>query len=335
VLENDRPLGFGLPMKREWSIASVTVTRNPGGRLSEHMDALLHQTRPLNEIIVIDNASTDGTVDALRRCYPQVTLLPLHTNTGVGAAYASSLTYAVGRKHDWIWLFDQDSVPAPTALQELLNALTSICEGGNEIGVLASLPVDPGSGTEHIGLLWRDRLLPIPAESAREPIFFADSVISSGSLIRREVIERVGLPRKDFFIDFVDHEYNLRIRKVGYRIAMVRASVLYHRLGEVYRVRNFPLGSFRTRSRQPTWRHYFMSRNEAFTIWHLFGNARSRAFLLTRFFRRAASIVWYDRDKLAKLHMHLAGFVDGLAGNLSKRPVSELRRREPTKRSEP
>jgi GT2 family glycosyltransferase len=89
------------------------VTRNPGGRLSEHMEALLHQTRPLNEIIIIDNASTDGTVDALRRCCPQVTLLPLHTNTGLGAAYASSLTYAVGRKHDWIWLFDQDSVPAP------------------------------------------------------------------------------------------------------------------------------------------------------------------------------------------------------------------------------
>lgn len=34
MLENDRPLGFGLPMKREWSIASVTVTRNPGGRLA-------------------------------------------------------------------------------------------------------------------------------------------------------------------------------------------------------------------------------------------------------------------------------------------------------------
>lgn len=327
MLENDRPLGFGLPMKRELSIASVTVSRNPGGMLSEHMEALLHQTRPLNEIIVIDNASTDGTVDTLRRCYPRVTLLPLHTNTGVGGAYATSLTYAVGRKHDWIWLFDQDSVPAPTALQELLNALTSICEGRNEIGVLASLPVDPDSGTEYVGLLWRDRLLPVPAECAREPICFADSVHSSGSLIRREVVERVGLPREDFFMDFVDHEYNLRIRKMGYRIAVVRASVHYHRLGEVYRVRSFPLGNFRMLSREATWRYYFMSRNEAFTIWHLIGNTRSRAFLLTRFFRRAASIVWYDRDKVAKLHMHLAGFVDGLAANLSKRTVPEMRRR--------
>ena len=113
MLGNDRPLGFGLPMKREGSIASVTVSRNAGGMLSEHMEALLYQTRPLNEIIVIDNASTDGTVDTLRRCYPQVTLLPLHTNTGVGGACATSLTYAVGRKHDWISLFDQDSLPRP------------------------------------------------------------------------------------------------------------------------------------------------------------------------------------------------------------------------------
>lgn len=45
-------------------------------------------------------------------------------------------------------------------------------------------------------------------------------------------------------MDFVDHEYNVWICKMGYRIAVVRTSVLYHRSGEVYRVGNFPLGDF-------------------------------------------------------------------------------------------
>jgi len=322
-------------MKVEPSIASVTVTWNPGRAIEGHLSALLHQTRPLDEIVVVDNASTDGTAELLKRAFPGIKVLPQGRNTGIAGGLCAGLEYACAKRHDWIWLFDEDSVPYPTALKELLNAVTSVREGGNEIGVLASLPVDPDSGIEHAGLLWRDRLIPIPAERAREPICFADSVISSGSLIRREVIERVGLPRKDFFMDFVDHEYNLRIRKMGYRIAMVRASVLHHRLGEVYRVRNFLLGNFRMRSREPTWRHYFMSRNYAFMAWHLFGNTRSRAFLLARFLRRAASIIWYDRDKLAKLHMHAAGFVDGLAANLSKRALSELQRQEPTERSEP
>jgi len=320
-------------MKVEPSIASVTVTWNPGRVIEGHLSALLHQTRPLDEIVVVDNASTDGTAEFLKRAFPGIKVLPQGRNTGIAGGLCAGLEYACVKRHEWIWLFDQDSVSAPTALEELLSALNRICQERNEIAILGSLPVDPRSGTEHRGLLWRDRLIPIPAERAREPICFADSVISSGSLIRREVIERVGLPRKDFFMDFVDHEYNLRIRKMGYRIAMVRASVLYHRLGEVHRVRNFLLGNFRMRSREVTWRHYFMSRNDAFMTWHLFGNTRSRAFLLARFLRRTASILWYDRDKLAKLHMHLAGFVDGLAANLSKQSVSELRRREPKKRS--
>jgi GT2 family glycosyltransferase len=320
-------------MKVEWSIASVTVTWNPGRAIEGHIRALIRQTRPLDEIVVVDNASTDGTGELLKREFPEVRVLAEGRNTGMAGGLCAGLEYSCAKRHDWIWLFDQDSAPAPTALQELLNALTSIPEGGNEIGVLASLPVDPDNGTEHIGLLWRNRLIPVPADCAREPICFADSVISSGSLIRREVVERVGLPRKDFFIDFVDHEYNLRIRKMGYRIAVVRASVLYHHLGEFHRVRRFPLARIRMRSCEPTWRYYFMSRNEAFMIWHLMGNTRSRAFLLIRFLRRAASIVWYDRDKLAKLHLHLAGFVDGLAANLSKRTASEVQRREPTKRS--
>jgi GT2 family glycosyltransferase len=314
-------------MKVEGSIASVTVTWNPGRVIEGHIRALLRQTHPLEEIVVVDNASVDGTAELLKREFPKVTVLAESRNTGIAGGLCAGLEYSCAKRHDWIWLFDQDSVPAPTALEELLNALTSICEGGNEIGILASLPVDPGSGTEHRGLLWRNRLIPLPAERAREPICFVDSVISSGSLIRRDVVTRVGLPRRDFFIDFVDHEYNLRIRKMGYKIAMVRASVLYHHLGDVYRVRNFPLGDFRMRSREPTWRHYFMSRNEAFTVWRLLGNTRSRAFLLTRFLRRAASILWYDRDKLAKLRMHLTGFADGLAADLSKRSASELRRR--------
>ncbi len=306
-------------MKGDWSIASVTVTTNPGRAIEGHIQALLRQTCPIDEIVIVDNASTDGTQEFLRAEFPAISVLPQAKNVGVSGAYSAGLKYAYAKGHDWVWLFDEDSRPAPSALEELLAAFKSMGEGSDEIGVLACLPVQAGGTTEHAGLLWRNRLVPAPSGSTQEPICFVDSVISSGSLIRRAVVEKVGLPREDFFMDFVDHEYNLRIRKMGFKIAVVRASILSHQLGEVYRVRNFPRGKFRMRSRQPTWRHYFMSRNEAFTVWHLLGNAKSRAFLFLRFFRRAASIIWYDRDKLAKLRMHITGFVDGLAANLNKR----------------
>jgi GT2 family glycosyltransferase len=304
-------------MKGEWSIASVTVSRNPGGMLSEHMKALLYQTRPLNEIIVIDNASTDGTVDTLRRCYPQVTLLPLHTNTGVGGAYATSLTYAVGRKHDWIWLFDQDSLPQPNALELLVNHLNDGTPENSSLGVVATLPVNPETGQAYFGWRWDGSFVRVPDGERSAPFCYVDTTISSGSLIRRDVVERVGLPRSDFFMDFVDHEYNLRIRRHGFKIAIVPCSVMFHSLGKTRAFRF--LGRTHMRATEATWRHFYMSRNETYTVWHEFGTFKSRWFLLARLAKKALMVLFLDPQKMSKMKMIWAGFWDGVRGRMGIR----------------
>jgi rhamnosyltransferase len=73
------------------------------------------------------------------------------------------------------------------------------------------------------------------------------------------------VPRSDFFIDFVDHEYNLRLRRLGYQVAVVRKSLLYHRLGRPALVKR-GLAPPRLRNYQPDWRYYYMSRNETYTV---------------------------------------------------------------------
>jgi GT2 family glycosyltransferase len=312
--------GSQTPLLREdLSIASITVAWNGCDVLRGHLHALLEQSRSLNEIIVVDNASNDGTVELLRRHFPSVTLLTLTENVGVGGGFSAGLKYAVEKGHDWFWLLDQDSVAAPIALQELLNGLGSVCATTARIGILASLPIHRESGTEHFGLLWRDRFVPVPPERAKQALCFVDLVLSSGSLIRREVVREIGFPREDFFIDFVDHEYNLRVRRHGYQIAVVRQSVLYHRLGDPRVKKSFAFGPSRLRSHQAAWRHYYMSRNEVFTVWHLLGTTNSRAFLIFRMLRRAMRIIFCDENKVAKLKMHFMGVRDGLAKDLTRR----------------
>jgi len=304
-------------MEPHYSVASVTVLRNPGALLRRHLEALLQQSRPLDEVIMVDNASTDGTRELLQREYPQVTFLPLPENTGVGGGFSAGLSDAVAKKHDWVWIFDQDSTPATDALEELLAALRLDNEFRRTAGVLASLSVDSETGIPSFGSLWKDRFVRVPSHSRLASKCLVDSVISSGSLVRREVVEKVGLPRADFFMDFVDHEYNLRIRRQGYTIAVIPRSVLHHTLGKPRLVKI--LGSTRLWSQQPAWRHYYMSRNDTFTIWHEFSNLRAKCFLLVRLLRRAIGILLLDSQKRAKLKMMWIGFWDGVRGRLGIR----------------
>jgi glycosyltransferase involved in cell wall biosynthesis len=76
------------------SIASVTTACNAASVLPRQMEALLRQTRALDEIIVVDNASTDNTRALLAERYPQVTVLGLPENLGAAGAWAAGLEYA-------------------------------------------------------------------------------------------------------------------------------------------------------------------------------------------------------------------------------------------------
>ena len=75
----------------EISVASVTTSYNAAQVLPRQMEALLRQTRPLQEIIVVDNGSTDGTRELLAERYPQVTVLEMPANLGAAGAWSAGL----------------------------------------------------------------------------------------------------------------------------------------------------------------------------------------------------------------------------------------------------
>ncbi len=299
--------------------------------MAGHLDALLAQSRPLDEIIVVNNASTDGTLRLLAERYPQVKVLDLPLNTGVGGGYASGLSFAMEKgPHDWVWLFDQDSVPEPDTIERLLGGLDLVEGSTDDIGILAPLPVHHGSGLAYPGLLWqRGFARPSPA-LLRQTICFVDAVISSGTLVRRKAVEKVGLPRQDFFIDFVDFEYCLRVRRQGIRVALVCGSVLHHSIGHP-RTATF-LGLSRTWADHAPWREYYFVRNQTFTIWSYYPDWKSRLYVLRKILRHAAGILLFGRRKRECLRMMFLGFQDGRAGRLGIRFLpngSEDRGRSP------
>ena len=103
-------------------VAAVVVTYNRRDLLLESLAAVLAQTRAPDKVIVVDNASEDGTAAAVRDKFPAVHLAELRRNSGGAGGFAGGMALALADGADLIWLMDDDTVPEPGALSALLSA---------------------------------------------------------------------------------------------------------------------------------------------------------------------------------------------------------------------
>jgi rhamnosyltransferase len=305
-------------MTEEFSIASITVAYNGCHLLERHLVALKGQTRRLDEIVVVNNASTDGTSSLLATRFPEVTVLNLPENGGMGGGLSAGIAYAsLTKKYDWVWIFDQDSVPSADALERLLDGLQYLEDRVARTAILAPVCVHLETGLFYPGLTWRNGWRYMDLRAQAQPLVFVDSVISSGTLLKREAVERNGLPRADFFIDFVDHEYCLRLRRAGYNIAIVTASHLGHEIGSARRIN--VLGFSKKWADHVPWREYYMARNEVFTVWKYYPDWRSKCSTTIRLSRHVVDVFLFGREKFACARMIARGVRDGMAGRLGTR----------------
>jgi GT2 family glycosyltransferase len=299
------------------SFASVTMAYNASEALPKQIEALLAQTFPLREIIVVDNASTDGTCAMLAERYPQVKVLRMTENLGAAGAWAAGLTYAAFEKgYDWIWSFDDDSVPDSTALETMVGGLEESRRFGGKIGIAVPLAVSR-TGACYPPWFWREGFAKPTAEQIRQPIWFADLAMASGSLVQQEVVREIGVPRADFFMDVFDLEFCLRARSKGYKIAVISNAKLTHEIGNTREVRLF--GSLRHWMTQPPWREYYISRNLTFLAWRLYPSFLTKMSITRYLAVHFGGVLLFSSDGLACAARIIQGFADGLRGRLGIR----------------
>jgi GT2 family glycosyltransferase len=308
------------------SVASVTIAYNAANALPKQMDALLGQTRSLQEIIVVDNASTDDTSALLAGQYPQVTVLRMPENLGAAGAWAAGLSYATREKHhNWVWTFDDDSVPAHNGLETLLNGVSTLGGIDAELGMVATSPVDRRTGCSYPPMLWREGFVKGSPELLQQPVWLADLVIASGCMVRREMVEKIGLPRADFFMDIFDLEYCIRARSQGYKIAMITSARLMHEIGNTREINL--LGYRRTWMNEPAWREYYASRNSVYLAWRLYPSRTAKFSVVRYLAKRFAGVVLFSSNGLTCGMRMIQGFSDGLRGRLGIRLRPEIRDR--------
>jgi len=197
------------------SVAAVVVTYNRRDYLARLLPSLLASTRPLDTIYVVDNASTDGTVDWLTETYganPVVVPVPLETNSGGAGGFHAGVVRAFRDGHDWFWLMDDDVTAIPDGLEGLLRF-------ADRSGCIHGRRIDFHGGA----FFWQPRInefLGIPLPYLRDPfaggnpVFETNSGVFEGMLVSRDVVAQIGPPDPRFFITWDDAVYALVASRV-------------------------------------------------------------------------------------------------------------------------
>ncbi|HET7314556.1 glycosyltransferase family 2 protein [Salinisphaera sp.] len=119
-MSRSEPESGALPTDSSLKVSAIVPTHNRARYLAEALDSLLHQQRPLDEIIVVDDASTDKTAEVLADYKDRARVVELTTNHGKAAALNMAIPMARG---DYLWLFDDDDVALPDALSRHVELL--------------------------------------------------------------------------------------------------------------------------------------------------------------------------------------------------------------------
>lgn len=217
----------------ESKVLVIIVTYNK----KEYVSNLLKSLRSIDyknyDVVVIDNAGTDGTAEHIAERYPAVKTIRNAENTGGSGGFNTGLSYAFERKgYKYYWLLDNDVEVSKEALSILVRTL----DGGKEIAVAGSqmcqldnpeVTNEVGAYVDlHRGCLVLNRHLTRRKNNAAG-IYDVDYVAAASMLVRADVARKTGL-WEDFFIHFDDVDWCLRIKRMGYRVVAVAGSVIWH-----------------------------------------------------------------------------------------------------------
>lgn len=219
--------------RSEESRISIVVTNfNGESFLPQCLDSLLNQSYEDLEIIVVDNASTDGSRELVSSKYQNVRLVALETNGGFAAAVNAGINAAVG---DVVVLLNNDTMAEPDFVKELYSALLNETSAAmaapkmlflrspktiNSMGLGYSI-----TGTNHdIGFGMSD-------DSFVESHNWIFGPCGGAGMYRRQMFETTGLFDEDFFMYYEDVDYCFRAQLTGHKCISVPAARIHHAEG--------------------------------------------------------------------------------------------------------
>lgn len=272
-------------------VIAVVLTYHPDGSVLKNIATTLKQ---VDSVVVVDNQSSVGSQNLLRGLSAEelsrVEYIWNKDNEGVAKGFNQGIQKALEFGASWILLLDQDSEITAGMVDVLLNAHAKNSSENDLVLVGPRYGVRPQD--KHLEL--------------REVPF----LITSGTLVSKGVVEKVGLYREDFFIDHVDHEYCLRMKRLGGRCFQIESAFLNHHFGASRKV-SFLGFEFWVQDYSPT-RRYYMMRNRVL-LYRMYGGVIQRWCWVDGFaaFKDLVKMLIWEKCKFRKVCAIIEGIRDG------------------------
>ena len=265
--------------------AFIFVTWNSQQFLQDSIGRLQSFASP-QDILVVDNGSSDDTAGTLARDYPQVTLYRLPVNTGFSGGNNVGMRAAMAKGYDSVFLLNVD-----TKIEEdFIRPCLKVLENHPDIGVVG--PVVLEADRDNVIQCEGGEVSSLRASfpyrrrgqrfARKDEIVDVGYVLGAAMMVRREVIERIGYLDEDYFPAYVEEaDFCYRARKAGYRSVIHRGSAIRH-IGE-----QSSGGRLKANNRLATHRFYFAIKHSG-----------PAAFLAASIAIVARAVFWKCRDAL-------------------------------------
>lgn len=297
----------------EYKIATVVVTYNRSKELIRCLERILQQTYKPQIVYIIDNASTDNTFSCLTdKNFIDNKVegiifkyIKMEKNSGGAGGFNAGLRIAFDDGYELFWVMDDDGVPSETCLEEL----TKYAE---EYSFISPLVIDDQDNN----LLSFGILGEIDKKSVLNK--YKDIVVGSanpfnGVLFTREMIDRIGFPKKEMFIWGDEIEYQERALKYEFKVGTVLDAIHYHPKNRIKQYNiffnkasvNYPDGKLR---------QYCLFRNYSYVFFNYkSGTERIKWILKYMYF-----FVFYRKLDIKGLKFFISSTLDGINSNFTK-----------------
>lgn len=290
-------------------VIALVVTYNRQHLLSECITALRNQTRRPDTILVINNGSTDNTEQWLQSQSDLIFIT--QKNTGSGGGFNTGIDWAYKQGYSWIWCMDDDGYPKEDALEKILEPETDLL-------CLRNCAVI--NKEDKKTFVWKTKNY-LTIDDVTGKLIEGIGHPFNGTLIHRNIVARVGVPKPSLFLWGDESEYYCRItKKNNIPVYTIADSIHYHPAAAFCYKQDWDYKS--------CWKMYYYIRNRFHIQQSKFS---TKLMVLLNYFgflfaMMGVVLVYQKTDKLKKLSFIWWPAIDAFRNNLTATPAFILSR---------
>ncbi|MDY6459285.1 glycosyltransferase [Acinetobacter faecalis] len=292
----------------------IVVTFNRKELLSNILNFLLFQSYSDVQILVVDNCCTDNSKEYIQEnnMLDKVKWYSLTENMGGAGGFFEGIKHALEQGAEYIWMMDDDGHPDEHCLEKLYETLLE-----KSLDAISPLQININDHNQLAFPIWLNKKqIRGHVDQITKDIFIEQEAnLFNGLLMHRSVVEKVGLPRKEFFIRGDEVEYTKRFLKNNIKFGTLTCAKFYHPSDDAERV-SCLFGRMIIRDAHSDFKNYYMFRNRAVA----FIEDGNSLLLPLDFIRYSYYFIFHKKLNLSGLKLWCIATYDGIRRRLGRHP---------------